>query len=87
MAGSDAELLKLQCTYWHKRRVGLQLVKEKIMSVDFIVSSFVLAAIELRLISIFAKIQGLSYIAVLVVLAAFNAFSINVGADAASKRH
>lgn len=57
------------------------------MSVDFIVSSFVLAAIELVLISIFAKIQGLSYIAVLVVLAAFNAFSINVGADAASKRH
>lgn len=57
------------------------------MSSDFIVSSVVMAAIELGLISIFAKMQGLSYVAVLVVLAAFNAFSIKVGADAASKHH
>ena len=57
------------------------------MSGDFIVSSVVLAAIEFGLISIFSEIQGLSNIAVLVVLIAFNAFSIKVGADAASNRH
>jgi hypothetical protein len=57
------------------------------MSSDSIVSLVVLAGFELGLISIFADMQGLAYVAVFVVLAAFNAFSIKVGADAASNRH
>lgn len=52
------------------------------MNSDAIGTAAVLALVELALVGIFAEIQGLKYLGVLIILGAFNALCLHIGGKA-----